>query len=384
MGPQRLSIDTRRRPRRLLAVAAAVGAILGGAGCIGTEPDGAPESPADCFPDADGDGLGDSTAARIDCATVGSANNADDCDDGEPAVPGTEALCDGVDQDCDGVDSCPLTGCDRTGLDAAIAAVAGWGTPEAVGDYAEALDALLEPIVGPCPSRVEDPAAAAALLAADPCLPPLHLGGCSENSAVTTWTGGCEDTTGTLSRARWSWTSGSDYGGGRTIVGDDFSSPPDGGLSWSGSLEYRASGMFEADEPASGAFGIVNLADDPGRSPPLPLGLLALSSEAHHRERIINYDTWHYERTLSLQANGILSNCGFEIAADFVWNRSKGDFKVNGCPIEPSAGSLLTVTVDSGSVAEIVWDGDLSACDGCGALWVDGVVAGSTCVSLPM
>jgi hypothetical protein len=57
------------------------------------------------YPDADGDGFGDSTLPVARC-TQPTAHTAvgDDCDDTDASrAPGTEEVCDAVDQDCDGV-----------------------------------------------------------------------------------------------------------------------------------------------------------------------------------------------------------------------------------------------------------------------------------------
>ncbi len=57
------------------------------------------------YPDADGDGYGDATAATADAcnAPPGYTANADDCDDTDAQVnPGSYEICDSVDNDCDG------------------------------------------------------------------------------------------------------------------------------------------------------------------------------------------------------------------------------------------------------------------------------------------
>ncbi len=66
-----------------------------------------------CYQDADGDAYGSTTtvaSADADCDDAGESNNADDCDDARAdANPaGTEVEGDGVDNDCDGVEGCFL------------------------------------------------------------------------------------------------------------------------------------------------------------------------------------------------------------------------------------------------------------------------------------
>jgi hypothetical protein len=61
-----------------------------------------------CYEDLDGDGYGGVSRLESDCASAGMVGRDDDCNDSNAAVhPGAEEiLTDGVDQDCDGGDSC--------------------------------------------------------------------------------------------------------------------------------------------------------------------------------------------------------------------------------------------------------------------------------------
>ena len=82
--------------------------------------------PGDWYPDADGDGFGDPGATPADCPAAGLVDNADDCDDSDPAVaPDQAELDDGLDNDCDGWTdedfTCPCF--DEADLDALLA---GW------------------------------------------------------------------------------------------------------------------------------------------------------------------------------------------------------------------------------------------------------------------
>ncbi|HKQ48930.1 MAG TPA: putative metal-binding motif-containing protein [Phycisphaerae bacterium] len=70
-----------------------------------------------CYVDGDGDGFGTPTTAASaddDCADVGESSTSDDCNDGDDTIhPGaTEIVGDGIDQDCNGVDtqSCFMDG----------------------------------------------------------------------------------------------------------------------------------------------------------------------------------------------------------------------------------------------------------------------------------
>ncbi len=56
------------------------------------------------YADVDGDGFGDSATTTTACeAPSGYLDNAEDCDDGNPAInPAATELCDGADNDCDG------------------------------------------------------------------------------------------------------------------------------------------------------------------------------------------------------------------------------------------------------------------------------------------
>ncbi len=72
--------------------------------CDGTADDN-PADPSTWYADYDGDGFGDPGVETWDCtAPSGYVANATDCDDGEGTVnPDGSEVCDGVDQDCDGI-----------------------------------------------------------------------------------------------------------------------------------------------------------------------------------------------------------------------------------------------------------------------------------------
>jgi len=88
----------------------------------GIEPVDSGDSASDCetstwYQDADGDGYGDAASASEACEQPeGYVDNAGDCYDGDAlAYPGshaTEVPGDGVDQDCDGLDTCRDLNCD--------------------------------------------------------------------------------------------------------------------------------------------------------------------------------------------------------------------------------------------------------------------------------
>ncbi len=64
-----------------------------------------------CGTDLDGDGFGSTplrASADLDCTDAAEADDVEDCDDGDAAVSPTaaEVVADGVDQDCDGGDTC--------------------------------------------------------------------------------------------------------------------------------------------------------------------------------------------------------------------------------------------------------------------------------------
>jgi MYXO-CTERM domain-containing protein len=65
--------------------------------------------PVDLWPDADGDGAGDDSAApSLTCPGPGWSADALDCDDGEQAVnPGATEVCNGLDDDCEGTSDGP-------------------------------------------------------------------------------------------------------------------------------------------------------------------------------------------------------------------------------------------------------------------------------------
>lgn len=93
---------------RVFLTVAAASAALGPslAGCAGTsskDDDGPCEIVA--FDDADGDGYGDTDTQHTVCAlAAGEVDNSADCNDAEPGVaPGAPEVCNGLDEDCDGI-----------------------------------------------------------------------------------------------------------------------------------------------------------------------------------------------------------------------------------------------------------------------------------------
>jgi hypothetical protein len=101
--------------------------------CNGAVDDGVGET---VWTDADGDGYGDPGAPAVACGPgPGTADNALDCDDGDAGVrPGAAELCNGVDDDCDGVADDGL-------LERYYADVDG----DSFGDDAAAVDACARP-----------------------------------------------------------------------------------------------------------------------------------------------------------------------------------------------------------------------------------------------
>jgi len=73
--------------------------------CDGTVDEAAAADAATWYADGDGDGYGDAGVSTVSCAAPGGyLADATDCDDGDAgANPGAAELCDGVDNDCNGV-----------------------------------------------------------------------------------------------------------------------------------------------------------------------------------------------------------------------------------------------------------------------------------------
>ena len=77
----------------------------GGTDCNDEDVDEDASTGSEFFTDADGDGYGDANASVILCELQdGYADNADDCDDTSAlANPDGEEVCDGLDNDCNGL-----------------------------------------------------------------------------------------------------------------------------------------------------------------------------------------------------------------------------------------------------------------------------------------
>ena len=92
------------------------------------------------YSDDDGDGFGDPGQAATACEPpAGHVEDAGDCDDGDPDVhPDAAELCDGVDNDCDGVVD------DDDAEDAAIWYADGDG--DGYGDVSTTADACMQPV----------------------------------------------------------------------------------------------------------------------------------------------------------------------------------------------------------------------------------------------
>ena len=104
--------------------------------------DGDVASTATWYPDGDGDGYGDPAGQTVEqCESPGDGWSADptDCDDVDPKVsPGSREICDdGLDQNCDGDDSCALSG--TVGLDAGRELI---GNTESDGEHGAAVSAV--------------------------------------------------------------------------------------------------------------------------------------------------------------------------------------------------------------------------------------------------
>lgn len=95
--------------------------------CDGVANEGDADGSSTWYPDADGDGYGDASAPHQACAQPpGWVATGDDCDDTDSNVhpAADEAVGDGVDEDCDGFELCPADsdgdGCAGLGVEATV------------------------------------------------------------------------------------------------------------------------------------------------------------------------------------------------------------------------------------------------------------------------
>jgi len=98
------------------------------------------------YVDTDADGYGDAASSVDACSQpTGHVDNGDDCLDSNGAVPGTQEVCDGLDNDCNGTadDGCVPTSC-KNALDAGVATQDGAVSMDPEQDGVGVFDALCD------------------------------------------------------------------------------------------------------------------------------------------------------------------------------------------------------------------------------------------------
>ena len=330
--------------------------------------------------DADGDGLSSCGPDGL----VGTID--DDCDDFDPTRrPGLLDLPgDGIDSDCDGVDTPP-------------------GAPVPAPTGTELRDWMLDRIelarTGPTPS----PSATcpAMLTTVAPALAGASLSGSMGGSLSGIWRScsGSQIGGGLVGSLSHSSTSGDLWGcnGSSSSGSGGWSAVPvlmDGGLTWSGTgWSFSTSGYgymgscgcsnswSSSSTDAGGDFVVRR---DPG-APPL-MGLPeGWSTINWARDRSSGYHGWYdpgcvgpTTETFDIDVQARLDSSPWTVlgTADWEYTASDGWSPATGCQDEPTSGAF-TATAD-GLTVQLVFD---TVCDGCFQWYIDGVSQGPYCTT---